>query len=1091
MSFMKKIKHADLLFLLFFSVTVNAQLSDFNFTIQKTDETCLANGSITFTVSNTTANASILYKVYRLPDVTTTINILDSNYLGGLTAGSYKVIAVQSLGSMQNSKEQTVTLDDKKINFNFTIAAANQNCAAGGTMVLTASAGEIATCEIISGPVRRPLQSSNVFDALPQGTYNVRAYDICGTGRVKTFTLSLVNSVLNISEAYYPNGVNLCDSITVNNSIIPSAGNINYPIRVRHTLSTMDIAGNSIVMEKVYATGNPTYHEISVVMPRYMNQEYTYDMEIIDNCADEPYLKDGITVNQDINLTLSAGDALCGEKFLRLNVSKFTNSYTVEFISIPSTDFDPYTYNATPFGPFTTGTVQYGGDELSLPFGNYTVKVTDSCGRTATQTILLEFTELAPYVYAVNNGCFSLFGYISAGIARQKIITASILDAPATYTGPRDVTSLISNGSLLLLDLPLGWYEIKFTDDCGFEYTRRLEVPAYVDRLFNLTALPSCTPGLGTVRFRSGNGKISQVSITVAPRAFALQHPLPFDATSLLDENGNLFMDNLPEGSYTFTGTDVCGAHSGLQTVNVEGYIPPVNPFEFATNCGGFSIKVTDRSNGLEGASYWMQKYNATTRTWGHPQNTNSYTEGETPNHTNAILLANNTIANLSFSGTFRIIKKFESFGNGTSNNTLCVSNLGQFNYTEQFAINTVYSLACLERPNDVMVDVTGYPTDYRIIMKDGQSYVVNNSANNTFTNLTPGEYVFQIQDACGNSETKTVFIQTLPTTSDPIKPRDMVSCVDASDALNPIFHLDDQNPQILGPLYSAMYDITFHLTQADADAGLNALSVDYPSTQDGQTIFVRMQNNIIALCGGTTSFKLYRGYNQEPVITKEGTLCNDGMIKLIANAGYDKYQWSTGETTRSIFVNSGGDYTVTVLKKYGDNFGCPGTATFSVEQSFTPVITKIVTEDWTTDENMITILTLGENEYTYSIDGVRFQVSNVFTGLESGRYTVYVKDTKGCGITKQEVVLLNYPKFFTPNGDGSNETWQIKNSATEPHMHISIFDRYGKLVTAFGSDAIGWDGTLNGIQLPSTDYWFVVTREDGRELKGHFSMMR
>ncbi|MXN92962.1 T9SS type B sorting domain-containing protein [Flavobacterium sp. Sd200] len=1094
---MRKIKNAALLFLLLFAVNLNAQLSDFNFTVEKTDETCLGNGSMTFTVANTTANSSILYQIYKLPNTSQAISVTQESYIGGLNSGNYKVVALQTLGSMQNSKEQTVSIADRKVPFNFVVSSSNLNCAAGGTMVVRATSGVIASCEIISGPVTMPLQSSNVFNDMPAGNYNVRAYSECGASRVKSFTLSLVNSVLEISDTFYPDTIAQCDSITVSNTITSSSGTINYPITVRHTLSSMDIGGNSIVMEKVFETGNPTAQEVSVVMPRYMNTEYTYDMEVIDYCRTYP--KEGIPVDQNISLSLSPGNALCGEKYLRLSVAKFTGSYRVEFISVPQTTpaFSVLTYNDTPLGPFTEGTVQYGDEDLSLPFGNYTIRVTDDCGRTATEDVLLEFTPLRPSVTKANNGCFSHFGYINISIPRQKILTAVITQAPADYTGPLEVTSKINNNGVLnLRDLPLGWYTIELTDDCGFDYTERVEVPEYRDKLYNITALPSCSPGFGTVRFRSNNGDLDgkglvEAKITEAPAEFMRDHALPYDVTSLINNANELYIDNLPEGSYKFWGNDVCGVISELP-INVEGYILPVNPVTVTPKCGGFSIKLEDRSNGLEGASYWLQKFNTTTGKWGHLSNTNSYVEGQVPTASNAVQISNNaTRNNLNYSGHFRVVKKFECFGNGTSTNTQCVSVLSEFDYTEQFAINTVYSLACLNRPNDVMVEVTGYPTAYRITKKDGRSFIVNNGTNNVFTNLGPGEYVFEIQDDCGNIEPKTVFIQTLPTSSDPIKPKDMVLCANKGETVNNVYHLTDQNPQILGPLHSAMYDITFHLTQEDADAGTNALPEFYTSTHDGQTIYVRMQNNVIELCGGTTSFKLFKGFNLEPVITKEGVLCNDGMIKLTADAGYDKYQWSTGETTRSIFVNEGGDYTVSVFKKYGDNFGCPGETSVSIEQSFTPVVTKVLTEDWTTDQNMITVITQGADSYEYSLDGVKYQTSNVFTGLEAGKYTVHVKDSKGCGKVTYEVVLLNYPKFFTPNGDGSNETWQIKNSATEPHMHVTIFDRYGKLITTFGSNEKGWDGTLNGIQLPSTDYWFVVTREDGRELKGHFSMMR
>jgi gliding motility-associated-like protein len=83
------------------------------------------------------------------------------------------------------------------------------------------------------------------------------------------------------------------------------------------------------------------------------------------------------------------------------------------------------------------------------------------------------------------------------------------------------------------------------------------------------------------------------------------------------------------------------------------------------------------------------------------------------------------------------------------------------------------------------------------------------------------------------------------------------------------------------------------------------------------------------------------------------------------------------------------------------------------------------------------------------------------------------------------------YPKYFTPNGDGFHDTWQVDHAHYDPKMIVYIFDRYGKLLTSFKGNTPGWDGTFNGNRLPATDYWFIVHRSDGKEYKGHFAMMR
>lgn len=84
----------------------------------------------------------------------------------------------------------------------------------------------------------------------------------------------------------------------------------------------------------------------------------------------------------------------------------------------------------------------------------------------------------------------------------------------------------------------------------------------------------------------------------------------------------------------------------------------------------------------------------------------------------------------------------------------------------------------------------------------------------------------------------------------------------------------------------------------------------------------------------------------------------------------------------------------------------------------------------------------------------------------------------------------LPYPKFFTPNNDGYNDTWTIDFAYLKPNTGIQIYDRYGKLLKVLLLNG-SWNGQFNSQELPATDYWFVVTRANGQEYKGHFSLKR
>lgn len=88
----------------------------------------------------------------------------------------------------------------------------------------------------------------------------------------------------------------------------------------------------------------------------------------------------------------------------------------------------------------------------------------------------------------------------------------------------------------------------------------------------------------------------------------------------------------------------------------------------------------------------------------------------------------------------------------------------------------------------------------------------------------------------------------------------------------------------------------------------------------------------------------------------------------------------------------------------------------------------------------------------------------------------------------------ITYPNFFTPNGDGYNDFWNISNLPETFEPKIYIFDRYGKLIKQINPYGNGWDGTFNGQNLPSTDYWFkleYVENGTNKEFKSHFSLKR
>lgn len=224
--------------------------------------------------------------------------------------------------------------------------------------------------------------------------------------------------------------------------------------------------------------------------------------------------------------------------------------------------------------------------------------------------------------------------------------------------------------------------------------------------------------------------------------------------------------------------------------------------------------------------------------------------------------------------------------------------------------------------------------------------------------------------------------------------------------------------------------------------------------------------------------------------ITNTMPICEGSSITISAENGYDSYLWSTGETTNSISVSQPGNYNVVINQNHG-SVTCSSTYTFNVVNSNLATINSIQSEDWSDNDNYIQINVSGAGDYEYSLNGIDFQESNLFSRLPNGEYTIYVRDKNGCGIAAEDIYLLMYPKFFTPNGDGFNDTWKIKFSKNEPNMKIKIFDRYGKFLKQISPLSDGWDGTYLGGKLSSSDYWFTIIRENGKEFKGHFTLKR
>ncbi|NEW78516.1 MAG: T9SS type B sorting domain-containing protein, partial [Gelidibacter sp.] len=152
-------------------------------------------------------------------------------------------------------------------------------------------------------------------------------------------------------------------------------------------------------------------------------------------------------------------------------------------------------------------------------------------------------------------------------------------------------------------------------------------------------------------------------------------------------------------------------------------------------------------------------------------------------------------------------------------------------------------------------------------------------------------------------------------------------------------------------------------------------------------------------------------------------------------------------------------------------------------------------------ENNSITINTsnlgIGDYEFSFNDPYGDFQDEPYFQNITPGIHTIYVQDKNNCGIAPIEVSVIGYPKFFTPNNDGQNDTWNVTGISENFYKSatVYIFNRFGKLITEIDLYSDGWNGLFNGNYLPATDYWFSVELVDLkgniRVKKGHFSLIR
>lgn len=401
--------------------------------------------------------------------------------------------------------------------------------------------------------------------------------------------------------------------------------------------------------------------------------------------------------------------------------------------------------------------------------------------------------------------------------------------------------------------------------------------------------------------------------------------------------------------------------------------------------------------------------------------------------------------------------------------------------------------------------------------LNEAVAELTNNDANFNVTFFYNGNSINSNYTNVSNPQQIDVFITNLSTGCSSFSTVDLsVNVVNPTVTIPPIcdeetsedgfgsFDLDNAD-LVLTPTQTVRYyeSLNDALLEQNQITNVN----DYTNlTPYDATIYFRIEEQNSCNGIGTLALKVNRLPNLLKTIEKDYYVCENLPVKFISidarllegNPSNFTYEWfkdnvAINETTYSIQVNKPGVYSVIVT----NTDGCSKTREIPVLNSSNAIIDDIIIEDVTTKSNSITVVlnpaSIGNFVYTLDYEDGIYQTSNFFDNVLPGFHTIYIKDLNGCGTVQRQIAIIGAPKYFTPNGDGYNDTWKIAGISQyfSPSTVTYVYDRFGKFLHQIFALDNGWDGTFNGTPLPADDYWYVINLEDGRTVKGHFSLKR
>lgn len=1015
----------------FFSIQ-NVVALDLNVTV--TNETCTGNGSLAFSVTNQVPGEPIFYAVYLLPNTTTPIVTTSNNSHSGLVAGSYLVIASQTVGGSTTTAQQTVFVINQIVALNFTISSVKVKCGNDGQITVDVTNGNPVSYQLLTGPMTTGLQSSNVFSGLSAGQYNIRVFDSCGEGIVQTYILTSLNPSLTIGQPIVSNSGNTsCNTLFISHALTEPLNTPTFgPFSIQVTAYPPS-GGSPIVT---------TQTTMPLVIPSIDGVSYVYDLIVTDVCGNT-YIRNNNQASSLINYNTKTFLENCNDYVVKFTVQNYVTSYTLNFISAPA-GFNPVLANPNHPGPFTNFEVVYGNSSYYMPLGSYTVEITDSCGNSIIKTFTVEEIPSIPGSIVTSGGC-GVGANLSIGLNPfRELATVILTSAPSGYSNPlpEDLSALIINGVFYFQGIPFGTYHFSLTDVCGNPYTY-LVVVTGIAEIPNKSQRPGCNIGDGSIQIQfninppNPTTQIVFIEIVEAPAAF--DFPLPYNVSYNISSTGGFSMNSLPAGFYKFKIIDSCGFESFVEET-IIGFNIVSSTYNVTENCGSFNLQLNHNSNGTYITSYHLQKYDAVNNVWEHPVTGFDYVPNTAVSALNALTIINNIDnLNIPYLGTltanYRILKVFFNYSNGTASLNRCIIPIHEFEFNGGPKIISASAFPCANNTQEVIIIATGGvpPLQYSIIQKDGQPFVVNNGVSNVFSGLTPGSYSFVVTDNCSNVANTVFDISLLQ------EPEIIASnlCNGSNGQLEiqnfPFVTYQWYNTLNPSVILSTSNTLQFAPFNSTANAG--TYEVQLTTTNANSCI-----NQTISYTISPAGFNPNAGNNANPSLCKENASIN--LNSFLSNPHDNGGIWtdSNGDIITNTTINPNnytvGNYTFTYTVEGFCAVTDAATITIAIKDlPAAPIVTApspiCIGENVLLEANTISNATYfwtGPSGFTSSDQNPLLQN---FSSSNNGTYFVYAT-VDGCNSATTQVILNSNPlPDFTIDGTtsicvGQNETLTI-----------------------------------------------------------------